>query len=267
MAEGEYEKLTLAFAESVATLTLNDPGAMNAVSMAMLLELRDAMGRIEDPANGARCLVLTGAGRGFCAGANLADPEWHGPKGIPSPGALLEDHYHPIFLRLRELKMPIIGAVNGAAAGIGMSFALMTDIVIAARSAYFLQAFRRIGLVPDGGSTWLLLRLIGRARALELSMLGERLSAEKAQSWGLIARVCDDADLMTEAYALAKELAAGPTAAFSLIRKAYWESADNSFESQLHLEAMLQRQAGKTKDFLEGVSAFLEKRPANFRGE
>ena len=267
MAEGDYQKLTLAFAESVATLTLNDPAAMNAVSMAMLHELRDALGRIEDPANGARCLVLTGAGRGFCAGANLSDPEWRGSSGVPSPGAELEEHYHPLFLRLRELKMPIIAAVNGAAAGIGMSFALMADIVLAARSAYFLQAFRRIGLVPDGGSTWLLPRLIGRARAMELSILGERLPAEKAQSWGLIARVYDDAELMTETYTLAKELAAGPTLALSLIRKAYWESWDNMFETQLHLEAMLQRRAGKTKDFLEGIHAFLEKRPANFKGE
>ncbi len=261
-----YQKINLAFADSIATLTLNDPDAMNAVSQAMLRDVRDALYRIEDPANGARCLIITGAGRGFCAGANLADPE-RSTGGIYDPGAVLEEQYHPLFLRLRDLKMPILAAVNGAAAGVGMSLALMADMTIAARSAYFLQAFRRIALVPDGGSTWLLPRLVGRARAMELSLLGDRLPAETALSWGLIARVFDDADLMTKTYALARDLAAGPTQALALIRRAYWESFDNSFESQLHLEASLQRQAGKTRDFAEGVSAFLEKRPAQFKGE
>ncbi len=263
-----FEKIKLDFDGAVAILTFNDPGAMNAVSLAMLRELRDAMGQIEDPANGARCLLITGEGRGFCAGANLADGERRGGSTAPmDAGAILEEWYHPLLLRLRELKMPIVTAVNGAAAGVGMSFALMGDMILVARSAFFLQAFRRIGLIPDGGSTWLLPRLIGRARAMELSLMGEKLSAEKALDWGLINRVYDDGDLMAQARTLATELAAGPTIALSLIRRAYWDGMDNSYESQLHNEAVLQRQAGRSADFAEGVTAFFQKRPANFAGK
>jgi 2-(1,2-epoxy-1,2-dihydrophenyl)acetyl-CoA isomerase len=157
--------------------------------------------------------------------------------------------------------------VNGAAAGAGMSFALMGDMILCARSAYFLQAFRRIGLVPDCGSTWLLPRLIGKARAIELSLMGERLPAEKALEWGLVNRVYDDAVLWEETMKLAHDLANGPTAALSLIRRLYWESAHNSFEDQLNLEFECQRHAGATEDFREGVTAFLEKRPAKFTGK
>ncbi len=263
-----YEKITLSFDGAVATLAFNDPGAMNAVSLAMLRELRDAMSRIEDPANGARCLLITGTGRGFCAGANLADGERRDPNtGQMDAGAVLEEWYHPLLLRLRELKMPIVTAVNGAAAGVGMSFALMGDMILVARSAYFLQAFRRIGLIPDGGSTWLLPRLLGRARAMELSLMGEKLPAERALEWGLINRVYDDGELMANARQLAEELAAGPTVALALIRRAYWDSLDNSYEEQLHNEAVMQRQAGRSKDFIEGVSAFLGKRAASFTGK
>ena len=158
-------------------------------------------------------------------------------------------------------------AVNGPAAGAGMSFALMGDMILAARSAYFLQAFRRIGLVPDCGSTWLLPRLVGKARSIELSLMGERLPAEKALEWGLINRVYDDGALMGEAMKLAHELANGPTVALSLIRQLYWESPDNSFEEQLNLEFKSQRVAGAAEDFREGVTAFLEKRPAKFKGK
>jgi 2-(1,2-epoxy-1,2-dihydrophenyl)acetyl-CoA isomerase len=168
---------------------------------------------------------------------------------------------------LRSLHCPLVTSVNGPAAGAGMSFALMGDMVLCARSAYFLQAFRRIGLVPDCGSTWLLPRLIGRARAIELSLMGERLSAEKALAWGLVNRVVDDAVLWDETMKLARELADGPTIALSLIRKLYWESPDNSFEEQLNLEFESQRSAGTTEDFREGVTAFFEKRPAKFRGK
>jgi 2-(1,2-epoxy-1,2-dihydrophenyl)acetyl-CoA isomerase len=163
--------------------------------------------------------------------------------------------------------MPFITAVNGAAAGVGMSFALMGDLVLCARSAYFLQAFRRIGLVPDGGSTWILPRLVGKARAMELSLMGEKLPAEKALEWGLIYRVVDDAALMDDARKLARDLASGPTVALGLIRKLYWESDRNSYEEQLNLERQMQRRAGGSADFQEGVRAFLEKRPAKFRGE
>ncbi|MGH7838703.1 MAG: enoyl-CoA hydratase-related protein, partial [Candidatus Binataceae bacterium] len=183
------------------------------------------------------------------------------------PGTLLETLFHPFLRRLRELPLPIVTAVNGAAAGVGMSFALMGDLVLCARSAYFLQAFRRIGLVPDGGSTWLLPRLIGKARAIELSLLGEKLPAERALEWGLVNRVFDDAELMAQAGELARDLANGPTLALGLIRRLYWHSADNSYEEQLNLEAQSQRIAGRSGDCKEGVRAFLEKRPANFRGE
>jgi len=212
-----------------------------------------------------RCLIITGAGRGFCAGANLQPSGREG--GARDAGSVLETHYHPMLRKLRELPMPIVSAVNGAAAGVGMSIALMGDMVMCARSAYFLQAFRRIGLVPDGGSTWILPRLIGRARAMELSLMGERLPAEKALEWGLIYRVVEDAQLMAEAKKLASDLASGPTVSLSLIRKLYWDSNENTYEQQLNLERQMQRKAGSTADFNEGVRAFLEKRPAKFKGE
>ncbi len=181
-------------------------------------------------------------------------------------GKILEDHFNPLMLRLRHLQRPIVAAVQGACAGVGMSLALTADLLVAARSAYFLQAFRRIGLVPDCGSTWLLPRLVGRARAIELSLMGERLPAEKAQQWGLVNRVIDDADVMPEARKLAAELASGPTVALSLIRRLYWESPENSYEEQLDLERQFQQRAGAAEDFKEGVTAFLEKRPAKFTG-
>ena len=164
------------------------------------------------------------------------------------------------------MNIPIVTAVNVAAAGIGMSFALMGDIVFASKSAFFLQAFRRIGLVPDGGSTWLLPRLIGNARAKELSILGERLPAEKAYDWGLINRLTEDDTLIDEAMKVCKELAYGPMS-LRLIRKAFWESSDNTYEEQINLERDLQFEAGNSEDFKEGVKAFLEKRDAEFKGK
>jgi 2-(1,2-epoxy-1,2-dihydrophenyl)acetyl-CoA isomerase len=213
---------------------------------------------------GARCLLLTGEGRAFCSGANLADDTR--PSAQQGAGDGLRSAYHPLLLALRDLDMPMVSAVNGAAAGVGMSFALMADIVCASRNAFFLQAFARIGLVPDGGSTFLLPRLIGWGRAMELSMLAERLPAEKAAEWGLVNRVYDDnAALMDGAMGIARQLADGPRS-LSLIRKAYWESWRNSYEQQLDLEAQLQNQAGRSEDFKEGVAAFLTKRPAQFKG-
>ncbi|MGF1456714.1 MAG: enoyl-CoA hydratase/isomerase [Alphaproteobacteria bacterium] len=262
-----FERIKLEFQDDVAVLTLSHPEALNAVSLKMLAELTEAIDMASDRTHGARCLLMTGEGRAFCAGANLTDDAVDRSDGERDAGKVLEERYHPFLLKLRNLKMPFITAVNGVAAGVGMSFALMGDLVLVARSAYFLQAFKRIGLVPDGGSTFLLPRLVGMRRAMELSMLAERLPAEKALEWGLISRVHDDAELMGEAMTLAKELAAGPTVALSLIRKAYWESPENTYEQQLHVERMLQREAGLTKDSIEGVHAFVEKRPANFTGE
>src|ERR1700721_1743203 len=210
----EFERAKLDIDGPVGIVTLNHPEVMNAVSAEMLGGLMKALDQIEDPKNGVRCMLMTGAGRGFCAGANL-QPSGGGPSGSRDAGSVLETQYHPFLRRLRELPIPFVTAVKGAAAGVGMSFALMGDLVLAARSAYFLQAFTRIGLVPDGGSTWLLPRLIGLARARELSLLAEKLSAETALEWGLINRVCDDVTLLDETVGLAARLAEGPTIALA----------------------------------------------------
>jgi len=262
----QYEEIKLEFTDNVAVLTFNNPGALNAISWKMIQEVSSAVEEVEDPANGARCLLLTGAGRAFCSGANLADPEMSKNKKMDA-GEVLEKWYNPLMLKLSEFKMPYITAINGPAVGVGMSFALMGDMVLAARSAYFLQAFRRIGLVPDGGATYILPRLISTVRCMELSLLGERLSAEKALEWGMINRIYDDKDLMPEAMKLARELAAGPSFSLGLIRKAYWMSLENSFIKQLQVERQFQKLAGDSADSHEGIQAFLEKRPAKFQGK
>jgi 2-(1,2-epoxy-1,2-dihydrophenyl)acetyl-CoA isomerase len=258
----EFERVTLDVEGAVAVLSFNHPETLNALSAGMFKGLNDALDAVAASDTRIRCLVITGKGRAFSSGANLQE------RGGPAPraGQLLETLHHPLMRRLRDLPFPFITAVNGAAAGASMSIALMGDLVLCARTAYFLQAFRRIGLVPDCGSTWLLPRLIGKARAMELSLLGERLPAETALAWGLVNRVLDDEALIPEARRLAHDLGAGPTVALGLIRRLYWESPDNSYERQLDLECRMQRIAGDTADFKEGVRAFLEKRPAQFSG-
>jgi 2-(1,2-epoxy-1,2-dihydrophenyl)acetyl-CoA isomerase len=267
----QFERARVEINGHVGTLIMDHPEVLNAVSPEMLAGLTAALNHIEDPKLGLRALIFTGTGRGFCAGANLGG----GPSNMSAgagthardAGAALETMYHPFLRRLRHLNMPIVTAVNGAAAGVGMSFALMGDMILASRNAYFLQAFRRIGLVPDGGSTWLLPRLVGLARAKELSLMGEKLRAERALEWGLINRVYDEDKLMDEAMKLAKELSEGPTVALSQIRQLYWESTDNTYEEQLNAERWAQRTAGRADDFVEGVSAFLGKRKAEFKGK
>ena len=239
----------------------------------MLMELIQAFDEIDARASEFRALIMTGAGRGFCAGANLQErPERseqtnqpEAPPKLPDPGAGLESAYHPLLRRMRNLHCPFVTAINGPAAGIGFSFALMGDMILASRSAYFLQAFRRIGLVPDGGSTWLLPRLVGMARARELTLLGEKLPAETALAWGLINRIEEDDDLLPAAEKLAAELAQGP-ASLRYIRELLWASPDHSYEEQLNMERNLQRSAGRTADFKEGVDAFVNKRAAKFQG-
>ncbi len=258
------ERMSLEINDRVAVLKFNHPEVMNAVGARMLDDFFEALAEIKDPAGGARCLVLTGEGRGFCAGANLQDEDRGDRRG--GAGDSLRTRYHPILLQLRDLEMPIVTAVNGAAAGVGMSFAMMGDIVCASKNAFFLQAFARIGLIPDGGATFMLPRLVGWGRAMELSLLAERLPAETAQEWGLVNRLFDDNEaLHAGAMALASRLANGPRS-LTLIRKAYWATWQNAFEQQLDLEAQLQNQAGASSDFAEGVSAFLEKRDAQFKG-
>jgi 2-(1,2-epoxy-1,2-dihydrophenyl)acetyl-CoA isomerase len=259
------ERMTLEFDDRIAILKFNHPEVMNAVGGRMLTDFFEALDEIQNPANGARALLLTGEGRGFCAGANLQDEDRGERRGGAGDG--LRATYHPILLTLRDLPMPMVTAVNGAAAGVGMSFAMMGDIICASKNAFFLQAFARIGLIPDGGSTFMLPRLVGWGRAVELSMLAERLPAEKAQEWGLVNRLFDDNEaLMEGAMAVARQLANGPKS-LTLIRKAYWSTWQNAFEQQLDLEAQLQNEAGSSRDFSEGVSAFLEKRDARFKGE
>ena len=257
----ELNKVTLDFHGKVAVLRFNHPEVMNAVGADMLEGLHAAMREVQDPNNGARCLLITGEGRGFCAGANLSDPN----RGSGA-GDSLRAGYHPLLLTLRDLDMPIVTAVNGAAAGVGMSFAIMGDIVCASKGAFFLQAFARIGLVPDGGATFMLPRMVGWGRAMELSLLAERLSAEKAEAWGLVNRVYEDnAALMDGALEIAAKLADGPKS-LALIRRMYWQTWHQAYEQQLDMEARLQAEAGRSLDHAEGVKAFLEKRDARFTG-
>jgi 2-(1,2-epoxy-1,2-dihydrophenyl)acetyl-CoA isomerase len=262
----DFERVYVVAHDRVALLALNDPHVLNAISTPMIGGAMAALDHIE--ASGFRALVITGEGRGFCAGANLAEGLAEGATDAPSTIAIRMDQgYHPLLRRLRDFPVPIVTAVNGAAIGIGLSFALMGDLVAAGNTAYFQHSFARIGLVPDGGSTWLLPRLIGLARARELSMLAERLSAEQALAWGLINRVFGDERLMPEALALAARLAEGPSVALSAMRRMYWQSPHNTYEQQLEVERENQLRAGSTQDFIEGVRAFLEKRKPAFKGQ
>jgi 2-(1,2-epoxy-1,2-dihydrophenyl)acetyl-CoA isomerase len=264
----EHGRILLETTDNVAVMTLNDPSVLDAFGHKLRQDMTVALDRVE--AGPARCLVITGAGRAFCSGANLNDPDRQPrDRAAEARGEAksdLEAWYNPMFMRLRALSIPIVTAINGMAAGAGMSLALSGDIRIAARSASFLQAFARIGLVPDCGSSWLLPRMIGMARAMELSLLAERLPAETALVWGLINRMEDDAALLPKALELARGLASGPKS-LGMIRRMYWEAMDNSYSKQLDLEAKLQSQAGATQDFEEGVAAFREKRPAKFSGQ
>ena len=263
----DYKKITLVVDDGVAIITLNDPATLNAAGIDTAEDLTDAFKRIRAGLIKARAIVLTGAGRGFCSGANLqAGPASRlDVDGKPDAGVALEYAYNPLVSLIRDSDIPVVTAVNGAAAGIGCSLALLGDMVIAGQSAYFLQAFRRIGLVPDGGSTYILPRLAGKARAMEMVLLGEKISAEKALEWGLINRCVPDAELMPTALHFARELANGP-AALGMIRRMIWASLDNSWTEQLNEERQRQRDAGRSDDFLEGVQAFLQKRPARFTG-
>lgn len=249
----------------VLTLTLNRPDKLNSFNETMHVELREALDVAEGDA-AIRALLLTGAGRGFCAGQDLGDRNVAADQELDL-GATIEAYYNPLVRRLRALEKPVICAVNGVAAGAGANLALACDIVLAARSARFIQAFCRIGLVPDSGGTYFLPRLVGEARARALALTGEAVTAEQAAAWGLIWQVVDDDRLQAEAETLARRLAEGPTKGLGLIKRALNRSLEHTLDQQLDLERDLQRQAGATRDYREGVAAFLAKRPAVFRGE
>ena len=250
--------------EGVLTLTLNRPDRLNAFNVAMHEALADAIRRAGGD-DQVRVVILTGAGKGFCGGQDLGDRAIVPGGGRPDLGETIDKRYNPLIRALRNLPKPIVCAVNGAAAGAGANLALACDIVLAARSARFLQAFARIGLVPDSGGTWFLPRLVGEARARALMMLADPIGAEQAEAWGMIYRAVDDDQLIGVAHEIAARLAAGPTHAFGLMKRAFAASSVNSLDAQLDLERDLQREAGKAGEYVEGVTAFLEKRPANFR--
>ncbi len=253
---------------AVRLLRLNRPEALNAFTAPLLGQLRQAL-ELAAQDEAVRCVLLTGAGRAFSAGQDLADPHvapsrepGAAPKDI---GRMLDQHYIPLVLRLRSLPVPVVAAVNGVAAGAGANLALGADVVVAAESASFIQAFARIGLIPDCGGTWLLPRLVGRAKALELALLGDKLRAADALAMGLIARVVPDAELLDAAMAIAQRLAGMPTHALVETRRAMDEALKLDFEAALRREATLQSQLGFAHDYLEGTAAFLDKRPPTFK--
>jgi 2-(1,2-epoxy-1,2-dihydrophenyl)acetyl-CoA isomerase len=250
----------------VLTLTLNRPERYNAFNSALIEALGRAVGRAAAD-DECRVVLLTGAGKGFCAGADLTDRNIKPGESRPDLGESLDKRYNPLIRAMRKLPKPIVCAVNGAAAGAGANVALACDIVLAAKSANFLQAFARIGLVPDAGGTWILPRLVGDARARALMMLADPITAEDAAAWGMIHRAVDDDQLMGAAREIAERLAAGPIRAYGLMKRAFGASFANTLDAQLDLERDLQREAGAMNEFVEGVRAFLEKRPANFRGK
>lgn len=249
----------------VATLTLNRPARLNSFTSASHDSLRDALARVRADRS-IRAMIITGAGRAFCAGQDLGERAAAPADAPPDLGASLENNYKPLVLGLRALPIPVIAAVNGVAAGAGASLALACDVVIAARSATFIQAFSKLGLVPDAGGTFFLTRSLGAPRAMGLALFGEKLSAEQAEAWGLIWKCVDDAELMGTAHELAARLAAGPTLGFARTKQAIYAAEKQALEQQIDLECDLQRELGRSSDYREGVRAFIDKRVAQFTG-
>ncbi len=261
----DFNQIQFEIEAGVATLTLNRPQSLNSFTPQMHAEIRIAMQQVTDDA-AIRCLVITGAGRGFCAGQDLGDRASTGAGDAPDVGKSVEENYNPLIRSIMHLPKPVICAVNGVAAGAGASIALACDIVLAARSASFIQVFCKIGLIPDSGGTWNLPRAVGMARAKGLAMLGERLPAATAESWGLIWKCVDDDVLQQEAQKMARYFATQPTRALGRIKRLLHESAANTLAAQLLLEQQAMQELGQSEDYREGVAAFLEKRTPVFKG-
>ena len=264
----DYQYIDYSVAHGVATLTLNRPDKLNSLMGAMMLEMFSALGDAAQN-DAVRAVVLTGAGRAFCAGQDLADPAMSPKSGSNMPadvGDVVDTFYSPLVRRLRSMPKPVLCAVNGVAAGAGANIALACDIVVAVQTASFIQPFCKLGLVPDAGGTWLLPQLVGRARAMGLALLGDKLSATQAAEWGLIYKCVAAADFEAEVNTIARTLAAGPTLGYLRTREAIDQAATNTLDSQLDIEAVMQRELGNSKDYAEGVRAFIAKRPPVFVG-
>jgi 2-(1,2-epoxy-1,2-dihydrophenyl)acetyl-CoA isomerase len=260
-----YENILFSTGDGIARLTLNRPDRLNSFNDAMHAEVRDALSRVRQDAS-LRVLLLTGAGRGFCAGQDLGDRAVAPGGEAVDLGASIERNYKPLILELRSVPLPVVCAVNGVAAGAGANIALACDIVVAAKSASFIQAFCKIGLIPDSGGTYFLPRLVGTARAMGLSLLGDKLPAEQAAEWGLIWQCVEDAELKPTIDKLLAGLAVAPTMGLAAAKRAIHASAHNGLEAQLDLERDLQRALGYGADYREGVAAFAEKRAPRFTG-
>lgn len=267
----DYQNILFDISEGIATLTLNRPDKLNSFTQAMHEEVRHALKRVatEAASGAARVLVLTGAGRGFCAGQDLSDravgPGAAGARPVDL-GDSVEKNYAPLVQSLRALPLPVIGAINGVAAGAGANIALACDIVLATKSASFVEVFCKLGLIPDTGGTYFLPRLVGSARAMGMALLGEKLTAEKAEAWGLIWKAIPDQDFATEVQAMARHFASAPTKGLAFTKQALHASAHNSLQQQLALECGMMSELGRSDDYREGVSAFMEKRAPQFKG-
>jgi len=262
----DYQNILFYRQDGIARLTLNRPDKLNSFTGAMHAELRHALDTIQSDKS-ARVLVITGAGRAFCAGQDLADPDMVMGEKAPDIGNVVEQNYKPLILRLQNLRVPTVAMVNGVAAGAGASLALACDLVVAGKSGSFLQAFSKIGLIPDTGGTWFLPQRVGMARAMGLAMLADKLPAEKAAEWGLIWQVTEDAELASTVDKLAAQLATMPTKALVRTRTALHAAPNHTLEQQLSMEGGFMRELGWSPDFAEGVAAFMEKRAPRFTGE
>src|ERR1700687_6037069 len=260
-----YQHILYAVEAGIARLTINRPDLLNSVNDAMHAEVRDALSRVK-AATDMRVLLLTGAGRGFCAGQDLNDRAVAPGSEPVDLGASIERNYKPLVLGLRALPLPVVCAVNGVAAGAGANIALACDIVVAAKSASFIEAFSKIGLIPDSGGTYFLPRLVGSARAIGLAMLGDKLSAEQAAAWGLIWKCVDDAEFPASVEALAQQVSTAATRGLAATKRAIYAGGNNTLVAQLDLERDVQRELGVSGGYREGVSAFAAKRPPKFSG-